>query len=72
MSKVRIGGSSSTLPSREAAHTKGGYLEGTISLPPFHGILRLELQTWPAADVDPEVAEIHPILLHVVRIGKVI
>jgi len=55
---------------REAAHTKGGYLEGSISLPPFQGILRLEIQTWPAADVDPEVAEIHPILLHVVRIGK--
>ena len=31
----------------------------------------MEIQTWPAADVDTEIAEVHPILLHVVRIGKV-
>ena len=83
---------------REAAHTKGGYLEGAITLPPFTGTLRLGLahgclasryfpiifvaagdhvllrmivQTFPAEDVDPAIAALHPVLLHVVRIGKV-
>lgn len=55
---------------REAAHTKGGYLEGAITLPPFTGTLRMIVQTFPAEDVDPAIAALHPVLLHVVRIGK--
>jgi len=55
---------------REAAHTKGGYLEGEIKVPDFHGAMTMVIQTYAAADVDPLIAEVHPILLHVVRIGK--
>ena len=29
------------------------------------------VQTFPAEDVDPAIAALHPVLLHVVRIGKV-
>jgi len=55
---------------REAAHTKGGYLEGQIKVPDFTGKMNMVIQTYPAADADPMIATIHPILLHVVRIGK--
>jgi len=55
---------------REPAHTKGGYMDGEIKVPSVNGKLRMEIQTYPAEDVDPLVANIHPCLLHVVRIGK--
>ena len=55
---------------RVAAHTKGGYLEGTIHLPPRSGPIKMIIQTFPAEDVDPMISNIHPILVHVVRIGK--
>jgi len=55
---------------REKAHTKGGYMDGEIKIPNVKGKLRMEIQTYPADDVDPLVANIHPCLLHVVRIGK--
>ena len=55
---------------REAAHTKGGYLEGTITIPPHSGPLSMIIQTYPAEDVDPAIATVHPVLLHIVRIGR--
>jgi len=55
---------------REAAHTKGGYLEGEIKVPDFNGKMTMVIQTFPAADADPLIANVHPILLHVVRIGR--
>jgi len=55
---------------REAAHTKGGYLEGQIKVPDFNGQMKMVIQTYPAADADPLISNVHPILLHVVRIGK--
>lgn len=55
---------------REAAHTKGGYLEGSISLPPHTGPLSMIIQTYPAEDVEPAIATVHPVLLHIVRIGR--
>lgn len=55
---------------REAAHTKGGYLEGHIKVPDFNGQMTMVIQTYPAADADPMISTVHPILLHVVRIGK--
>jgi len=54
---------------RELAHTKGGYLEGVISVPDIPGMIRMELSTHPAKDAEPLIANIHPILLHLVRIG---
>eukprot|EP00092_Neocalanus_flemingeri_P013332 GFUD01014373.1.p1 GENE.GFUD01014373.1~~GFUD01014373.1.p1 ORF type:complete len:720 (+),score=156.72 GFUD01014373.1:162-2321(+) len=55
---------------REPAHTKGGYMDGEIKIPNVEGKLRMEIQTYPAEDVDKLVANVHPCLLHVVRIGK--
>eukprot|EP00091_Calanus_sinicus_P004487 TRINITY_DN1480_c0_g1_i12.p1 TRINITY_DN1480_c0_g1~~TRINITY_DN1480_c0_g1_i12.p1 ORF type:complete len:114 (-),score=19.77 TRINITY_DN1480_c0_g1_i12:46-387(-) len=55
---------------REPAHTKGGYMDGEIRIPNVEGKLRMEIQTFPADDVDPLVKNIHPCLLHVVMIGK--
>lgn len=55
---------------REVAHTKGGYLEGSIQVPEHRGKLNMVIMTHPAEDVDPLIAEVHPVLLHCVRIGK--
>ena len=54
---------------REAAHTKGGYLEGEIAVPDLPGLIRMEMSTHPAADAHPLISTVHPILLHLVRIG---
>ena len=55
---------------REPAHTKGGYMDGKITVPNVKGKLKMVIQTYPAEDVDPFVSHIHPCILHVVRIGK--
>ena len=55
---------------REPAHTKGGYMDGKITVPNVLGKLKMIIQTYPADDIDPFVANIHPCILHVVRIGK--
>jgi len=55
---------------REPAHTKGGYMDGKITVPNVPGKLKMIIQTYPADDIDPFVANIHPCILHVVRIGK--
>jgi hypothetical protein len=55
---------------REPAHTKGGYMDGSITIPKVPGKLKMVIQTFPAPDIDPFVADIHPCILHVVRIGK--
>jgi len=55
---------------REPAHTKGGYMDGSITVPNIPGKLKMIIQTYPAPDIDPRVANIHPCILHVVRIGK--
>jgi len=55
---------------REAAHTKGGYLEGMIEVPNISGKIVMQIQTYPAEDVDPLISQVHPVLLHCVRIGK--
>ena len=31
---------------------------------------RIEIATYPVDDVDPLICDLHPALLHVVRIGK--
>ena len=41
---------------REAAHTKGGYLEGQIKVPDFNGAMTMVIQTYPAADADPLIS----------------
>jgi len=55
---------------RDAAKTKGGYMDGFIKVPSYHGKLKMIIQTYPAADINPAVAHLHPCILHVVRIGK--
>jgi hypothetical protein len=55
---------------RELAHTKGGYIEGVISVPDLPGTIRMEVSTYPALDAEPFISTVHPILLHLVRIGK--
>eukprot|EP00091_Calanus_sinicus_P004486 TRINITY_DN1480_c0_g1_i1.p1 TRINITY_DN1480_c0_g1~~TRINITY_DN1480_c0_g1_i1.p1 ORF type:complete len:742 (-),score=173.71 TRINITY_DN1480_c0_g1_i1:89-2128(-) len=45
-------------------------MDGEIRIPNVEGKLRMEIQTFPADDVDPLVKNIHPCLLHVVMIGK--
>jgi len=55
---------------REPAHTKGGYMDGSITIPNIPGKLKMVIQTHPASDIDPNLANIHPCILHVVRIGK--
>merc|ERR1711936_1090335 len=54
------------------AHTKGGYLDGEIRVPKvnLNETLFMTLETFPAEDVNPEVAEVHPCILHVVRMGN--
>jgi len=56
---------------RAHAHTKGGYLDGEIRVPRVSSGERMimTLETFPADDVDPLVASVHPCLLHVVRMG---
>jgi len=53
------------------AHTKGGYLDGEIRVPKVapHETLYMTLETFPAEDVDPVVADVHPCMLHLVRMG---
>ena len=58
---------------RGHANTKGGYLEGEITLPRHNGKMRMIIQTHPA-DQGKEMDKareygIHPTLVHVVRIG---
>ena len=45
---------------REPAHTKGGYMDGKITVPDVPGKLKMIIQTYPADDIDPFVANIHP------------
>jgi len=62
---------------RQNGKTKGGYLEGKISLPKTTGNLRVKLSThpenvhnFPNVNCTQEEKEIHPTLIHVVRKGK--
>jgi len=55
---------------REKAHTKGGYIEGKIRTPNVQGKLLMTIQTYPADGVPSIIKNIHPCLLHAVRIGK--
>ena len=41
-----------------------------IKVPDFNCKMTMVIQTYPAADADPLISSVHPILLHVVRIGK--
>jgi len=54
------------------AHTKGGYLDGEIRVPKVapNTTLFMTLETFPAEDVHPAVAGIHPCMLHLVRMGN--
>ena len=45
-------------------------MDGKITVPNVPGKLKMIIQTYPADDIDPFVANIHPCILHVVRIGK--
>jgi len=56
---------------RAHAHTKGGYLDGEIRVPrvPSGERMIMTLETFPADDVDPLIASLHPCLLHLVRMG---
>jgi len=62
---------------RQNGKTKGGYLEGQISLPNTGGNLRILLSTFPDVQhsspnfpISQTESEIHPTLLHVVRKGS--
>ena len=55
---------------KQSKQTKGGYLQGKIKIPRVKGKLRMEVQTVPAGDVDQDIADIHPCLVHVVRLGR--
>jgi len=54
------------------AHTKGGYLDGEIRVPKVNPneTLFMTLETFPAEDVHPAVAGVHPCMLHLVRMGN--
>merc|ERR1712165_698921 len=54
------------------AHTKGGYLDGEIRVPKVNPneTLFMTLETFPAEDVHPAVAAVHPCMLHLVRMGN--
>jgi len=45
-------------------------MDGEIKIPNVEGKLRMEIQTFPAEDVNSLVAKLHPCLLHVVQIVK--
>jgi len=53
---------------RLKAHTKGGYIDGEIKIPHIYGKMKMIIQTYPAQE--SPVKDIHPCLLHAVRIGK--
>ena len=53
---------------KQSKQTKGGYLQGKIKLPRVNEKLRMDIQTVPADDVDPDIYDIHPCLVHVVRL----
>ena len=55
---------------RKPGLTRGGYLEGVIKIPKVKDKIRMEISTVTAEDADPLIADIHPCLLHLVRIGK--
>jgi len=64
---------------RQNGKTKGGYLEGRITLPKDKGNLRVLLSTYPETPHNfnekieqetPQAADIHPTLIHVVRKGQ--
>jgi len=55
---------------REAAHTKEGYLEGMIEVQNISGNIVMQIQTCRAEDMDPLISQVHPVLLHCVRIGN--
>jgi len=64
---------------REPGHTKGGYLEGKLNLPKNCGNLKVVLSTVANTPLSldpeleklyPQLKEIHPALLYVVRKGK--
>jgi len=54
------------------AHTKGGYLDGEIRVPKVNPneTMFMTLETFPAEDVHPAVAGVHPCMLHLVRMGN--
>merc|ERR1712198_694932 len=56
---------------RENGKTKGGYLEGSITLPKDAGDMRILLSTYPETPHHTkEAMNVHPTLLHVVRKGR--
>ena len=59
---------------RGHAKTKGGYLEGEITLPKHNGLMKMIIKTFPAEggeEMDKaRFYGIHPTLVHVVRIGR--
>jgi len=58
---------------RQAALTKGGYLEGEITLPEYHGPLKMEIRTCPVEGPGMEealAAGVHPTIVHNVRMGR--
>ena len=58
---------------RGHAQTKGGYLEGEITVPKYHGPMKMTIQTYPVQGIGMEEAlsaEVHPTLIHRVRIGR--
>jgi len=56
---------------RENGKTKGGYLEGSITLPKDAGDMRILLSTYPETPHQTkEAMNVHPTLLHVVRKGR--
>lgn len=53
------------------AQTKGGYIQGIISVPPTsHKVMKMTIETFPVDDVPDLIKNVHPLILHLVKLGK--
>ena len=58
---------------RQPAHTKGGYLDGRITIPDYDRPMKMTIQSYPAQGIgmkDALDAEVHPAIIHNVRMGR--
>lgn len=52
------------------AQTKGGYIDGSIFIPPNLKIEKFSIETSPVGNVPDLIKNMHPLILHLVKIGK--
>jgi len=55
---------------KKHAQTKGGYIEGEIELPAYDTQLRMTIETFPTDNVPELIEDVHPLILHLVKMGK--